>query len=244
MNTQLYTAASGLLVEERRLEMVSNNLANLGTTGYRPQRTFATLYETLSGAPAGGELRAANRAVALAGAFELPGPGQLRPTGRALDVAVGSDALFTVETPGGRRYTRDGSFSIDDGGRLVDNAGHNVLDVDGKPIQGLTPQASIGADGRVSDVGGELATLAVVRDPGGVLRLEGGNLYTAGGADAELETLDEPGLHPATLESSAVQALGELVQLVDAQRAFEGYQKLITMTMYDVNRRTVNDIAG
>ncbi len=241
MNSQLYTAASGLLVEQRRLEMISNNLANLSTTGFRAQRSFSTVYRGFAPEADG---HPANKAVALAGAYTVPGPGPMIPTGRGLDVAIKNEGLFVLETPTGRRYTRDGALSVSKDGGLVDASGNRLLGAGGKPIAGAVPTATIEADGRLMDGQIELARLLVVRDPRGILQPDRGNLLSAAGQDNALETVVEPELVPASLEGSATNALKELVELIDAQRAFEGYQKLVSMTMNEVNRRAVNEIAG
>jgi flagellar basal body rod protein FlgG len=242
MNSQLYIAASGLLVEERRLELIANNLANLSTAGFRAQRAFSTVYRA-SADMAGPLPHAANQAVALAGVYEVPGPGPAFSTGRQLDVAL-DDGLLAVETPAGRRYTRAGTLDVSREGRLIDGAGRAVLDANGRPIDGLTAAAGITADGRVVERDAERGRLLVVRDPAKVLRPEGGNLLGADGRDAQLETVAQPALQPGWLESSATVALSELVSLIDAQRAFESYQKIVSTTMNEVNRKAVTEIAG
>jgi flagellar basal-body rod protein FlgF len=243
MNSQLYTAASGLLAEERRLELISNNLANLATPGYRAQRAFSAVYQRF-GAEAGESVRAANAAVALAGTYEVPGPGPLRETGRALDVALDPEDLLVVQTPAGRRYTRNGALEITSAGALTDSSGHPILNAGGNAIAGLTPGTGVTADGRLMDGETELGRLSIVRDPKHVLHPEGNNLLSADGNDASLETVDAPSVRPGWLEGSATNPLGELVELIQAQRAFESYQKLVAATMNEVNQKAVNDITG
>lgn len=243
MNSQLYTAASGLLAEERRLELISNNLANLSTPGFRAQRAFTEVFQRFGPESAEG-VRAANAAVAVAGAYEIPGPGPLRETGGPLDLALDPSQLLAVETAGGRRYTRAGSLAVTSSGELTDATGRRVLGADGKPIAGVTPRAAVAADGRVVDGDTEVGRLLVVRDPKRVLRPEGDNFLTADGDDAALEIVADPEVKPGWLEGSATNALGELVELIQAQRAFESYQKLVSTTMNEVNRRAVNDIVG
>ncbi len=243
MDSQLYTAASGLLVEERRLELIANNLANLSTPAYRARRAFAELYQRF-GSEAAPQIRAANAGVALAGTYESPGPGPVRQTGRDLDVALDDDTLLVVQTPAGRRYTRAGALQISRSGELTDGSGHSILGQDGKPITGLGATASIEADGRVADQDEERGRLLVVRDARRVLRPEGDNLLTADGQDATLEKVAEPALRPGWIEGSGADAIGELVQLIEAQRAFESYQKVISSTMNEVDKKAASDIAG
>src|SRR6185295_9706148 len=166
MNSELYSAASGLIVEERRVEAVANNLANASTAGFRARRLFSTLYEAAGSA---GATYVANRQVALAGTYQVKGPAPRRPTGRALDVALGADALLVVDTGKGRAYTRNGALSVTAEGALTDASGNRVLGSGGQPLAGLSEAASISAEGEVFGKGAAVGSLLVVRDPGGVL---------------------------------------------------------------------------
>jgi flagellar basal-body rod protein FlgG len=243
MNSELYTAASGLLVQERRLEQIANNLANVNTPGFRPQKSFTEVYTGIGG-KAPSVLRLANAAVALAGNYEVPGPGPSRSTGRPLDVALPANEYFAVDTAAGRRYTRAGNLDVDASGNLVDAAGNPILGADGKPVSGLGPGAEITAGGEARDTAGTAVKLLVVRDPENLLRPQGGNLRTAAGNDGALETVSSPKLRAGFLESSGTDPVRELVEMVEAQRAFESYQRLITMTMHEVNRKAVNELVG
>jgi flagellar basal body rod protein FlgG len=236
MNAQLYTAASGLVTGEREVELIANNLANLSTPGFRARRSFTAAIDAAIGS--------ANRAVALAGAYEVPGPAAARPTGGRLDVALEQDDLLAVETPSGRRYTRAGNLEVTRDGDLVDVAGRPIVGTDGRPIDGLEPTAEIDPSGRIVVAGSEVARLLVVRDPDGVLEPEGSGLLSAAGRDGALDVVDEPSLRPGWLDGSAADPMQELVRLVEAQRAFESYQKIVKMTMNEVNRRAVNEIAA
>ena len=87
-------------------------------------------------------------------------------------------------------------------------------------------------------------SLLVVRDPNRLLQREGNNLLTADGNDAALETVTKPSIRTGWLEGSGTDSIGELVQLIEAQRAFETYQKLVSTTMNEVNKKAVSEIAG
>lgn len=242
MNSHLYTAASGLLAEKQRLELVANNLANALTPGYRPQRAFTAVFERLGrGAPP--FVRAANTAVAVAGAYEKPGQGPFRETGRTLDIALPEGVLIAVETAKGRRYTRAGALGVNAAGELVDGGGRRVLGAEGKPVSGLGSQAAIAADGRVLEDEAERGRLALVRAGRGAIVAEGGNLLRAA-REEDIEPVTQAELKPGWLEGSATDPLGELVELIEAQRAFETYQKLVSVAMNDVARKAVTEIAG
>lgn len=247
MNTNFYTAASGLIVEERRLDLLANNLANASTPGYRAQRSFRQVWQRFDDA-AGAESRSVNQAVALAGAFEMHGPGPARATGRLLDVALDDGDLLAVLTADGVRYTRNGALAVSTNGELTDAAGRTLLGPSGQPIDGLTGEARITGDGRVVAGTGEDATevgrLRVVRFDADRMRPTGDNLYAVEGDDATLEEVAEPRMRTGWLEGSAADPVIEMVHLIEAQRAFESYQKLISMTMNDVNQAAIREITG
>lgn len=242
MNSGLYTAASGLSAERSKLDMIGNNLANASTAGYRAQRTFSRIFRSLApGAPE--HARAANAAVAVAGTYEQPGSGILRPTGSPLDVALPERILLTVETAAGPRYTRNGSLRLSAEGELTDSAGRRLLDAKGKMIAGLDETATVASDGRVLVDGDEVGRLALVRHDLGELRREGDGLLAPSGGVAPRAVQDAQ-IRPGWIEGSGTDAMTELISMIEAQRAFEAYQKLISLTMNDVNRRAVNDLAG
>ncbi len=131
----VYIAATGMLAESQRQDVIANNLANATTTGFRRSvATSAPFAETLignmraQGAPAVGPL---TRGAQLEGVTMLDTQGPVRSTGNPLDVALVGDGYFGVDTAAGRRYTRDGSFSIAPDGRLVTKDGNAVAGVGG-----------------------------------------------------------------------------------------------------------------
>jgi flagellar basal body rod protein FlgG len=243
MNSELYTAASGLLAEARRVDLISNNLANLSTTGFRARRTFSAVARSTF--PQRAATVRTSRPVALAGSYAVPGSGPRQPTGGGLDVALGANHVLAVDTPAGRRYTRAGALAVSADGVLVDAAGNAILGEGGQAISGLSPGARISADGGVVDRGAEAGRLLVLSDASGILEPAGGNLLIAPrGRDNVLEPVADPDVQPGWLEGSNTNALEELVRLIESQRAFEGYQKLISLTMNEVNRRAVTELAG
>jgi flagellar basal body rod protein FlgG len=238
MTSELYTAASGLILERQRLDLIANNMANLSTPTYRAQRLLSVPF-------ARAELgNAVNIGVAPAETFDEARRGALRDTARPLDLALEDGDFLALETAEGRRYSRGGSLEIAPDGRLLAPGGHQVLGANGKPITGLGQNATIGGDGRVLEQGAERARLQVVRDPQGVLQRAGNGLLQPAREPASLPPVQNPVVTPGWIEGSATDPVGELVRLIDAQRAFEGYQKIISMTMNEVNRKAVNDLAG
>ncbi len=223
MGSDIYVAASGATARLRDLEVVSNNLANADTVGFKRNRAlFRTALESAlqerNGASIAG---AAGRAFV---GLRSPGPdlspGPITGTGAPLDVAIRGDAFFAVETEQGRRYTRAGSFRIAPDRSLVDREGHAVLGRGGPLRVGPRP-VEIRATGElVDDRGATLGRLALFRfeDPS-VLVKEGLSLFRAD--DVEPDPVRDVELVERSLERSNVKAVDELARLIVLQRAFD-----------------------
>ncbi|MDJ0847864.1 MAG: flagellar basal-body rod protein FlgF [Myxococcota bacterium] len=223
MGSDIYVAASGATARLRDLEVVSNNLANADTIGFKRNRAqFRTALESLlqerDGSRIGG---AAGRAYV---GLRSPGPdfaqGPTTDTGAPLDVAIRGEGFFAVETPQGPRYTRAGSFQVASDGKLVDREGRPVLGRSGPLRVGGSPVEILASGEIVDDRGLPRGRLAVFRfeDPG-VLVKEGLAIFRADGVEPEAARDAE--LAPRSLERSNVKAVEELARLIVLQRAFD-----------------------
>lgn len=250
MNQALWVAKTGLDAQQTRMSVVSNNLANTNTTGFKRDRASFEdlLYQQVrqpGGAtsaqtqlPSGLQLGTGVRVVSTSKDFEQGNPQQ---TGRALDVMVNGRGFFEVQMPDGTSaYTRDGSFQINSQGELVTNSGYAVQP--GIQVPEGAQSLTIGTDGTVSvQVAGTAAALEIGSltltdfiNPSG-LQAKGGNLYaeTAASGPAQNGT---PGLNglgttvQASLEGSNVNVVEELVSMIETQRAYEMNAKAISTT--------------
>jgi flagellar basal body rod protein FlgG len=227
MSGNLYVSAAGAEARLTQLDMLSNNLANADTTGFRAGEVVfeAALEAALldaGDAPAAGRTFVGTTQSAL-----RSGPGPIRSTGRELDVAVDGEGFFVVETPGGPRYTRAGSFRPDPIGFLVGGSGHPVLGEAGPIAVGSRP-LRIEADGSVlDDLGERVGRLRIETfpDPSLLVR-EGGALLRAPEGVGGLAE-ESPRLVPRSLEGSNVLALQDLARLIIVQRAFDAAMKTI-----------------
>jgi len=243
----LFTAATGMDAQQIRIDTIANNLANVGTTGFKRNRAeFQDLfYETLqdpgSETSAGQILPSGSQVghgVALGSVSRVHAAGDRIATQRDLDLAIDGDGFFQIELPSGDlAYTRDGSFQLGPDGALLTRTGAAVQPNLQIPID--AQNVTILEDGTVSvTVAGSttptvVGQLEVVRfaNAGG-LRATGGNLFeaTAASGDPEVGT---PGLEgfggisQGFLESSNVNMAEELVHLILAQRAFEVNSRVI-----------------
>jgi flagellar basal-body rod protein FlgF len=250
MSDGIYSALSGAIAQERNLTVVANNVANTNTTGFKADKAiFAEVMNKVkSSLPIAPSLR---YGVVSELSMDTQS-GNLRQTGRPLDVALQGDAYFALDTPNGERYTRAGSFVLDRDGVLRTLAGLPVLQNTGsisRPVDKIViPQAtkeiSISPDGAVSADGQELATLRLVRfdGPDSLLR-EGLTLFAPqNGAKpraVERTTTVEQGF----LESANVNAVTGMNELISVTRSFEALQKVIE-TFRDLDNRTARDVGG
>jgi flagellar basal-body rod protein FlgG len=250
MNPALWAAKTGLDAQQTRMTVVSNNLANVNTSGYKKGRAVFEdlLYQNVTQvgaatsqdttAPSGLSLGTGVRVVATE---KLYTQGNLVQTGNPLDLAVQGRGFFQIALPDGTLgYTRDGSFQLSAEGELVTASGYRVEP--GISIPDGAQSVTIGADGTVSvQVAGQasptqVGTLQLVDfvNPAG-LQARGENLLlesaASGPAQAGTPGLDGLGtLAQGSLESSNVNVVEELVSMIETQRAYEMNSKAIQTT--------------
>jgi flagellar basal-body rod protein FlgG len=248
MIRSLWIAKTGLDAQQTNLDVISNNLANAATTGYkRIKPVFEDLlYQTLraAGGPTGGQAQAPSglqvgTGVRAGSSERMHLQGNLTQTGNQLDLAINGPGFFQVTLPDGQiGYTRDGNFSRDAQGQLVNQAGY-VLSP-GITIPANAVGITISENGKVSvQVPGtvapsEVGELQVARfvNPGGLASI-GGNLLVetaaSGTPQPSLPGTDGAGtLRQSYVESSNVNVAEELVSLIQAQRAYEVNARAIT----------------
>jgi flagellar basal-body rod protein FlgG len=250
MNPALWAAKTGLDAQQTRMAVTSNNLANVGTTGFKKGRAVFEdlLYQNVrqvgaatsqdTTAPTGLSLGTGVRVVATEKTFTQ---GNLAQTGNSLDVAISGRGFFQVLLPDGTMgYTRDGSFKVSAQGELVTASGYAVQP--GITLPDGAQSVTIGKDGVISvQVAGQPAPTQVGSlqlfdfiNPAG-LQPRGENMYveTAASGTAQSGT---PGLNglglveQGMLESSNVNVVEELVAMIETQRAYEMNSKAISTT--------------
>jgi flagellar basal-body rod protein FlgG len=242
MMRALYTAATGMIAQQYNIDTISNNLANVNTTGFRANQAR---YQNLRapGTPVGPSVIPVGQDVGLGvkvGASEKTfTQGTLQQTSNPLDIAIQGDGFFQVTMPdGSSAYTRDGSFKRDSNGSIVTADGYFLSPQITIPANATGVQ--IGADGTVTALipgqqqPQQLGQIQLVRftNPAG-LAPKGENLFTQTGASGA-PTLSQPGLNGTGtlqggyLEASNVSVVEEIVNMITAQRAYEANSKAIT----------------
>jgi flagellar basal-body rod protein FlgG len=250
MNQALWVAKTGLDAQQTRMSVVSNNLANVNTTGFKRGRAAFEdlLYQTVrqpgaqtsqqTQAPTGLMVGTGVRVVATEKLFTQ---GNILQTNNPLDLAINGRGFFEVQMPDGSvAYTRDGSFKIDGQGQMVTNSGYLLQP--GINIPEGAQSITIGTDGVVSvKLQGQATpqqigslTVADFVNVGGLQPL-GDNLYAETAASGA-PTSGTPGqsglglLEQGSLESSNVNVVEELVNMIETQRAYEMNSKAISTT--------------
>jgi flagellar basal-body rod protein FlgG len=246
MIRSLWISKTGLDAQQTKMDVISNNLANVSTTGFKRARAVFEdlLYQTLRqpGAassqqtqlPTGLQIGTGVRPVATERVFTQ---GNLQQTGNDKDLAIQGDGFFQVLMPDGTTgYTRDGSFSIDAQGQVVNSSGYPLQPAITIPTN--AESLSIGADGVVTITQGRETTqigsilIATFANPGG-LESRGQNIYYETAASGNANTT-APGLNGSgTLvqgytETSNVNVVEELINMIQTQRAYEINSKAIT----------------
>ncbi|RJG01177.1 flagellar basal-body rod protein FlgG [Noviherbaspirillum sedimenti] len=258
MIRSLWIAKTGLEAQQTQMDVISNNLANVGTTGFKRSRAVFEdlLYQTIRqpGAqssqqtqlPSGLQLGTGVRPVATE---RIHTQGNLQQSGNSKDVAIQGSGFFQVLMPdGSAAYTRDGSFQVDSQGQLVTSSGFVVQPA--ITIPDNAQSITIGRDGTVSvQVQGAAAPttvgalqLSTFINPAG-LESKGENLYAETSASGTANT-NTPGTNGAGsllqsyTETSNVNVVEELVNMIQTQRAYEINSKAISTSDQMLQRLT------
>lgn len=244
----LTTAATGMMAEQTCIDVISNNLANVNTTGFKKVR--AEFQDLLSqtikspGAqisqgtsqPVGIQIGLGTKTSATQMIFQ---EGALKQTGNTLDVAIEGDGFFQVQMDDGTTaYTRDGSLKKDGNGQLTTTDGYIIQPQISIPSNAteisITPDGKISVKTSGSSTQTEVGTLQLAKfaNPSGLSAI-GKNLYTeTGGSGVAIQgTAGQEGfgtIQQGFVEGSNVQVVDELISLIQAERAFEANSKIIT----------------
>lgn len=244
MNRAVYSIASGGLAALERLEAATQNVANVGTAGYKATRLVFRVrpLTTPEGAPVDSVVGRAAAQVSEVATVRDFSQGPMRQTGNPLDVAITGEGFFAVATPRGERYTRQGSFTIDAEGFLVTQHGERVQG-DGGDLRIGTGDVAIGDDGNVTVDGSAVGHLKVVGFGENPPLVPEGNALFAPAPGAVPTPVDGGAVSVAggSLEGSNVDAVTSMIELVDVARGFEQYMHAM-QKLDEVAQRSINDV--
>ena len=229
------SAVIGLFRQQRRYEIISNNLSNVQTPGFK--KDAPVFHQVFSEA-----LNPSLTALSMDSEMSqtLFNQGEIQRTGNLLDLAIEGDGFFKIKTPQGIRYTRNGNFHLTQEGTLVQSNGFPVLGKNGE-ITLRGSKVAVEKDGTIKVDGENQSQLALVTfaDLKG-LQKEGKSLFRLETEQEEKEF--DGGVLQGVQEGSNVNSMEEMIQLVDAMRTFEACYKIVQV-QDDMNARAVNDLA-
>jgi flagellar basal-body rod protein FlgG len=240
-------AATGMMAQQTRIEVISNNLANVNTTGFKRSRAKFEdlLYRTVQGPQTVQDGQAQSlpeiqvgRGTRLSAVLRVDTQGPLEQTGRPMDIAIEGEGLLQVRLPDGTiGYTRDGGLMISDQGSVTTSSGYGII-----PDVRIPPDAralTISSGGIISVMGGDGSTsielgrieLARFTNPAG-MRALGQNLYAETPASGQpiVGFPQDPGMGrivQGSLEGSNVEIVQEMVDMITAMRAYEINSKAV-----------------
>jgi flagellar basal-body rod protein FlgG len=235
----LYTAATGMTVQRNKMDVLTNNVVNAETPGFKSDSLITSTFNQVMLS------RINDPSISIIGSQTVGGydfganvdelvtdftDGTMEETGKYTDLALTGGGFFAIQTAGGQiRYTRSGNFTVSGDGYLVTQDGGFVMGQNGKIYVGAD-------DFTVSDTGEvtgltaipDTLDIASFEDPG-VLRKEGDNLYSVYG-DAQPVAAADVTVRQGVLEGSNVDISGEMVDMISVYRKYEANQKIANMT--------------
>jgi flagellar basal-body rod protein FlgF len=259
MHEGIYIAASGAFKQERKMDVIANNLANQGNSGFKrdglsfremipPFTSTASLTAGLISQQAVSSSAFPVSYVAVDNIYTDASNGTLRPTGNTLDVGLAGEGFFVVDSPNGQRYTRNGNFKLAGDGSLTTQEGYNVLGEDGKPLKipANAGQISINASGGIA-VGSGLQNTPVGNfklvsfDDLTKLQKQGDGLFKTTDPAMKGKAPQKLTVQQGVLEASNVNSIEEMTEMITTLRAFEAYQKII-QSIDQADDQAVNSI--
>ncbi|NOQ30104.1 MAG: flagellar hook-basal body complex protein [Helicobacteraceae bacterium] len=271
METGYYSATGGMVTQLNRLDTIANNIANANTAGFKRDGLitgdFMRMYkESRDDLPLENHTKEAakfyNRSVTrvpqIVEQYTDQSVGTLEKTGNKLDLALSREGLFfAVETPEGIRLTRNGNFSLDDKGTLITKEGYKVLPADYYTAKGgiefstNSPEIVIDKNGQIStNVPNTNRFLAdkklMIVEPQNIkaLKKEGDTFYIPEASDPLIPLTEVGSVRQGFIEKSNVNPMMEMISLIEAERSFEMYTKVMQAQMDDMNKEAITKLAA
>lgn len=221
----LYTSTAGMATDMDLVEMLSNDISNMSTPGYKTE--FASLSRTpATNTPYAVPGGASGTAILQIQTSIDSSQGTMERTKNPWDLAISGTGMFAVQTPNGIAYTRNGHFHVDANGSLVTDQGFKVLGQKG-PITIPSDTASIGEDGTISANGQTIDKVAVYQLPPSTgWTSKGNSLYTITGTATLIAT---PSIQQGYIEGSNVDPALTMTNLMSAERSYQASVQALHM---------------
>ena len=236
----MYAASAGAFNNQRRLDVLANNLANINTPGFKQDRLiFRVPVESEKEGDSQTSYLQGSASPIPSGARTDFSQGVLRHTGNPLDLALDGTGFFCIQAPGGTHYTRNGRFTVNEDGVLATMGGHPVLGKGGE-IRIDGSDVSVDEEGKVSVDGSEVGTLKVVSasQPESLKKM-GNTLFAAD--ESGVKDAEGVKIRMGYLETSNVNSIKVMVEMIDISRSYESYQKTIQF-LNDATKKSINEV--
>jgi flagellar basal-body rod protein FlgF len=235
------TAASGMKGRLESLDMLANNLANTGTSGFKADREAFNLY--LSDEATEGPGPAQGFSPMVDKHWTDFGQGTINATGNPADLALSGSGFFVANSPTGPVYTRNGSIRMMPDGALATTEGYRMATVDGQPLK-VNPNLpfTVDRDGTVRQQQSTLGQLRIVDVPDKASLAKAGATYFQLNSPTTSLPQSQAEVLQGSLEGSNASTVDAAVRLVNVLRQFETLQKAVQVGS-DMNRRAVEDVA-
>lgn len=247
MSGAMYLSGAGAMIQQMRLEVLANNVANADTIGFKEDKVVFSLMEAEKQNPfnqAGG-----NGLVQEISPYTPPfeqvtnfSSGSFKYTGNQFDLSIRGKGFFSIRTPDGVQYTRKGNFTIRDDGVLTTQDGYPVLGKGGEIlIEGK--DVDVNAQGDISIDGAQVGTLDIVDFPEkGSLLKTGNTRFVIANDNVRKQAPQDLRVSQGSVEASNVNAIRSMTEMIEALRVFETYQKVIH-SADEATAKSINDVA-
>jgi len=247
MSGGIYMSAAGAMAYEKRMQVISNNLANINTSGFKKDKGRFQIIDSPDSIKEDLEKKSIStgkQQPPLWLQFETItdfSAGPLKHTGNPFDLALEGDGFFCIKTEQGTQYTRNGNFSLDQDGMLVTMDGLPVLG-EGGPINIEGDTFTVGVKGNISVDGNLVDTIKIVgfEKPDALEKTENSLFAIADKNEVESKA-ENTGVSQGFIELSNVNAIRMMTEMIEVLRGYESYQKAIK-TADEANAKAINDV--
>ncbi|MBU3917028.1 flagellar basal-body rod protein FlgF [bacterium] len=249
----IYSLLSAMKGQQRQMDSVSNNLANVNTAGFKKDQVlFREYYNEFVGQDLESEEEQFAHGEFISPysrgstSFVMPdhvspsmSQGSFKSTDNPYDLAIKSEGFFTVETPFGLRYTRNGEFLRNQEGYLITTSGDKVMGKNG-PIKITGKQFSVGSEGSIIIDGNEVDSLNIVgfKEPNRLTKM-GNSYWVPSSTEQKPTVLDNAVIHQGVIEGSNVDSVQEMVKMITVNRSYEASQKVMT-SLDDLDDKSIS----
>jgi flagellar basal-body rod protein FlgF len=242
MDNVMYVGLSRQMTLQRELDVVSNNIANAETDGFKVESLNVQTEPRYL--PSNDDAQKTINFALDTGVVRDFTQGALKQTGAPLDMAISGQGFFSVSTPAGPRYTRDGHFTFDPQGRIVDGQGSPLLDSSGGEITvDLTlGEPTIGKDGTITQKGQVLGRVGVVRFAALAALSKDGRGNYRNDSNTQPQPAADAQVIQGSIEASNVQPVVQISKLIEVSRAYESIAQMMDQTA-QLSSQTIDRLA-